>query len=252
MSLPRFFVSSILEPSSASFDVPLSAADLHHANVIRLAKGEHIVLVDSSNTAREYKICELDASHMCAEFVREVEGECLPHVTLFQGVSKGERMDFVMRHVTEVGISAIVPLFSSRCIVKLDEKKRASRMERWEKIVRSAAEQSGRSIIPELKSPVNSREACELFAEYDRVLLAYEEVRNARLRDSLEGISSTNKVAIIIGPEGGFSPEEDEMFVSCGAVHFGLGDTILRTETAGLVASSLVLYELGALGNRVK
>ncbi|MEG0757926.1 MAG: RsmE family RNA methyltransferase, partial [Raoultibacter sp.] len=181
----------------------------------------------------------------------------LPTVVLVQGIAKGDKMDDIIRHATEVGVSGFVPFMCERSIVKLDEKKAAAKTARWRTIAKSAAMQSGQHDVPEISEPMNLAALCEFARLAAAVLVCWEEAREGSIRDALnsalgkQGIASEDaRVLVVVGPEGGFTQREVDAL--CEANRFAsvvsLGPSILRTETAGLIAPSLVLYELGGLG----
>lgn len=265
MSLPQFFLESQVLAFEVNevFPLRLSKDDAKHARVLRLSAGEHIAVVDAS---RDYFECEIvDFSDALPEvrISRHVE-DCgsEPTVMLVQGLPKADKMEMVIRHATEIGVSAFVPFKCARSIVKLDDKKAQAKVERWRSIAKSAAMQSGRLLIPELSLPVNLKELCELVSEATAVLICWEEApETANLSEALKaglvacGVEASladARIAVVVGPEGGLTQEEVDALLACNprAALVSLGPSILRTETAGLIAPALALYELGGLGAR--
>lgn len=248
MSLHRFFIRQPIDPSGDDIPVPLSADALHHIGVLRIALGEHIVLVDPQGTASEVMLREVGDDDISVRFLDYLPSQEHPHVTLFQAISKGERMDLVFRACTELGVQTIVPVITSRCIVRLEGDKAHVRGDRWRRIAASSAEQSGRQTLPVIPDPVTLETALRMAAEQDIVICPWEEACDGSIRDVLADSDPDARVALFIGPEGGLEPSEVDLLRGIGAKVVTLGPTILRTETAGIVASTLVLSELGALG----
>ena len=163
-------------------------------------------------------------------------------------------METVVRHATELGVAAFVPLACERSVVKLDERKAAARTERWLAVARSAAMQSGQPAVPEVCPPVRLDEACALLSGATAVLVCWEEAPGTAHLDEALGAALADllmppedaRVAVVVGPEGGLAPAEVEALLACNprASLVTLGPTILRTETAGVVAPALVLHEL--------
>ena len=157
-------------------------------------------------------------------------------------------MELVIQKSVELGVYDITPLQMKRCVVKLNEKDKAKKIQRWQKISEVAAKQCGRNIIPKINNIVNVKEVCNLCNEYDIVLIAYENEKENTLKKELKNLKKLDKeeikVAVIIGPEGGIAPEEIEMFEENGAKIITLGNRILRTETVALSVLSIIMYEL--------
>lgn len=256
MSLHRFFLEEqiIADERCEPFVLRLSSDDVHHARVLRLAPGEHIAVVDS---AMDYFECEVVAVEptLLVRVCAHADAPDIPEVTVVQGLAKGDKMDTVIRTCTELGVARFVPLMCERSVVRLDAAKAAKRRVRWEAVAKSAAMQSGQARIPHVDAPCGVTEALACLAQMDCVLVCWEEAAGGlsvgqaiARRDSAR--RSDAKVAIVIGPEGGLTPAEIEALMASNphASLVSLGATILRTETAALVASALALYELGALG----
>lgn len=258
MSLPRFFLEDqvLSDATSATFALALSEDDRHHLDVLRLSAGESIAVVDG---ASDYFICRIEAIRADGVMVSIAErpspAEQHPAVTLFQALPKQGKLDEVVRHGTEIGVDGFQPFVSKRCVVKVDGAKAAKRVERWRQIAKSAAMQSGRAHIPAVASIASFDGLLSVLAGFDAVLLFWEEAPSgASIPDALRscGVSAADgkaRVAVIIGSEGGFDDSEVEAILSVGpqARCLSLGNTILRTETAGIVASALVIYELDGL-----
>ena len=261
MSLPHFYLEeqAVALEGATAFPLRLSPDDAKHARVLRLSPGEHVAVIDAAQDYFECEIVSFDGDIPLVRVAQRLDtGEEGPVVVLLQGLAKGDKMETVVRHATEIGVAAFVPLACERSVVKLDARKAAKRMERWRAIAKSAAMQSGRRIIPEVIEPRGVREACALLGQCTCVLVCWEEApRAASLHEAIEqALAQTRtpaadaRVAVVVGPEGGLAQSEVEALLSCNrrARLVSLGPTILRTETAGVVAPALVLYELGGLG----
>ncbi len=251
---PTFFTGRLAEADDGKpVVVRLTAEDAKHLAVLRVRAGEHAVLSDGRGGAFEVELVEPAArsGQTClVRLIAPVELPYRPNLTLVQGVSKGERMDLLVRQSVEIGVARIIPALTARCIVRLDERKRAARGERWRSIARSAAKQSGQPLVPEVDDPIDFRQAVELAAgKADVVVVPWEESRSGAMSAVLREVPRDACVFLFIGPEGGFEESEVEALRAIGAHVITLGDTILRTETAGVIASALAIYELGGLGN---
>jgi 16S rRNA (uracil1498-N3)-methyltransferase len=251
MSLHRFFLNTTLDlPDLVSGPraIPLAAETSRHMRVCRIEEGEHVVLVDETGAAFEVSFRAFEDSGITISSARRLHVETTYDVTLFQGISKGERMNLVMRACTELGLSAIIPVRTRRCVVRLDERKAHGRGDRWRKVVRSAAEQSSRQTLPDVPDPISFEDALRHAQDLDVLICPYEDAVSGSFEDALAGATHATRVGLFVGPEGGFATEEVDALRDLGAWIVSLGPTILRTETAGIVASALALYELGGLG----
>lgn len=248
MSLHRFFVAGAVASGEVRIEEP---GDLHHLrDVLRLSPGDEIAVADSSAKQAVARLTSVDESAASAEVVRALPDIFEPDVTLIQGLSRGPKMDLVMQKATEIGIRRISPLVMKRSVVKLDARERRDRADRWRKIVAEAAKQSQRATLPKIDEPRDFAQLDDVLAGLDVVLVPWEESDGAGVGEALcrAGATSTSRVGIVIGPEGGMEPAEVEALMARGAVPVTLGPTILRTETAAIVATALVAYELGGLG----
>lgn len=258
MSLPRFFLENqvIANQLDEVFPLDLASDDVKHAKVLRLKPGEHIAIIDADKDYFECEIVSFD-SQLCVSITQHESA--LPErasVILLQGLCKGEKMDDVIRHATELGVSGFIPLKCERSIVKLDQKKTASRMNRWNSIAKSAAMQSGQPDVPFVHEPCTPAQAVASLENPTAVIVCWEEERStslkAAIQDALASTGTSPEKAVIVlavGPEGGFSEREVEMMKEAGFNSYSvtLGPSILRTETAGIVAPALAIYELGGL-----
>lgn len=256
MSIPRFFMEDEL-PQGDIITLPFSDKEIHHAIVRRIELGEHIAAVAPGGKCWEVEIMSIEEGKITGRCIKPMPLKRLPDLTLVQGISKGDRMGQTIRQTTELGIQRIIPFLSERTIVRLAVDERGRKGSRWRRIALSAAKQSGRTILPIVDDPTTLEDICNELADFDRVVIAWEEAdktsdgRPLSVRDALEGCDMKSHVALIIGPEGGLTAEEVIAFKKLGDVVkiVTLGELILRTETAGTVATALCMYELGGLGN---
>lgn len=240
------------------FPLRLADDDVAHARVVRLAAGEHIVVIDAVQDYFECEVVSADADGILVRIAVREDAEALlanePTVVLAQGLVKGDKMETVIRHATEVGTSAFIPLRCERCVVKLDEKKAQAKAKRWNAVAKSAAMQAGRAFVPEVTAPMSVSELCAFAGSATCVLVCWEEApTTASLREAITNAlidlrcpAADARIVVVVGPEGGLTPEEARALATCnprGAL-VTLGPSILRTETAGVVAPALVLYEL--------
>ena len=245
----RFFVKKDQIQEDA---VIIIGSDVNHIkNVLRMKKGETILISDGEDREYVCTIDELENEQVRAkiEDVNGVAKELPIKVTLFQALPKGDKMETVIQKMIELGAYEIVPVSTKRCIVKLDNKKAVSKTKRWNSIAESAAKQSKRGIIPKVSMPVTYKEALKMAEAMDMVLIPYENAENmAHTRQVVSRIKQGMTVGIFIGPEGGIEENEILKLKEIGAHIVTLGNRILRTETAGFTAASLIQYELGDLG----
>ena len=256
MSIPRFFMEGEL-PEGDIVTLPFSDKELHHLTVRRIKEGEHIAAVAAGGKCWEVEVVTIDEFEVTGRCIQNMPLEKLPDLTLVQGISKGDRMGQTIRQTTELGIGRIIPFLSARTVVRLALDERGRKGDRWRRIALSAAKQSGRNILPIVDDPTGLDDICRELMDYDRVVIAWEEADKRAdgtplsVTDALEGCDIDSHVALVIGPEGGLTAEEVEAIKALGSFVkiLSLGELILRTETAGTVATALCMYTLGGLGN---
>lgn len=218
----------------------------HIVNVLRMKPGEKVRVSDSAERAYFCHVEELsqDEVWMKIDAVDEQGTEFAHKVYLFQGLPKGDKMELIIQKSVELGVNTIIPVAMKNCVVKLDEKKAANKVKRWQAIAESAAKQSKRTVIPEVKMPVSWKEAVRQAKILYITLVPYENERGLQAtREIMQGIPDGATIGVMIGPEGGFSPEE--IAEVDGTMHrISLGRRILRTETAGLATLSMLIYTL--------
>ncbi len=244
----QFFV----EPSQINISdksVIILGADVNHIkNVLRMRPGEEIS-VKSGADGKEYRcgIVSLEADRILCElrFVKEDSVELPAKVWLFQCLPKADKMEFIVQKAVELGVYGIVPVASKRCVVKLDEKKAASKIARWQGIAEAAAKQSKRAIVPKVWEVVDFSRAAAMAYDMDVRIIPYEMAEGmGRTRSIIEGLRPGQSIAVFIGPEGGFDEAEIREAVQNGVEPVTLGKRILRTETAGMTVLSWVMYRL--------
>ena len=225
----------------------IEGSDYNHIrNVLRMRVGDPF-LVSSNGSSNLCTLERLDDGAAVARIVEEdYQSTELPvKVYLFQGLPKGDKMELIIQKAVELGAAGVIPVEMKRCVVKLEEKKKKSRRERWQAIAESAAKQSKRSRIPEVGEVLSYQAAMTMAGEMDLFLLPYENERGmAATREALETIRPGMKVAILIGPEGGFDPKEVDKAVEKGARSISLGRRILRTETAAITAVGMCMLHI--------
>jgi len=247
MSANRFFVPA---SSFEGEQVRLSREQAHQVrHVLRLRPGDTIVVLDGRGTEYEVLLTTVSQKEAVGRVTstRNAAGEPRVQLTLFQSLLAREKFEWVLQKATEVGVTQVVPVLTERSLVRtkqIDEGK----LDRWRRIVTEAAEQSHRGRIPKIEPAILFGDVFSRFVDFDRFLIAAPS-HTATLHEALRGIGrEAPSIALMIGPEGGFTNEEVAVAREKGAVAVGLGPRILRTETAAVVVSALVLYELSEMG----
>lgn len=245
LMIPWFFVSA---EALQQRTVLLPPEVLHHLHVLRLQKGDQVVLSDGTGTAFRARLARLEAPKGEAVILGEAlpANEPLLEVTLFPGITKGEKMDQVIRQSVELGVKKIVPVISQRSVVRFSRQKKDEKRKRWQKIARSAAGQCRRSLIPSIALPLEFDEmpAYWLKEKFEAIIIPWEEEKSNRLQQTLDTFpKKIQKVGLFTGPEGGISKEEMEQMRKISGVYtVSLGSRILRAETAPLAVLSILMY----------
>lgn len=245
--MPRFFVNP---EQIQENNIVIYGDDVKHiSKVLRLKTGDKITICNRQGTDYECIIKTISKENIHAEILSAHLSETEPSVkiTLFQALTKSDKMDLIIQKAVETGIYKIVPVVTERTVVKIeDEKKQFAKLTRWQKISESAAKQSQRGIIPEVCSILTLQEAFNASDTMDLKVIAYEKEAQNRLRNILTGFKGKT-VGIFIGPEGGFEENEIDLAKQSGIIPITLGKRILRTETAGLFLVSIMMYEMGEM-----
>ena len=216
----------------------------HIIKSLRMKVGEELTLCDTSSTQYESVISQIDATcnHVEVEVKNrfKCENEPTVNITLFQSLTKGDKMDYTIQKAVELGVHKIVPIITNRCVSRPTEKALLKKEERWQKIALGASCQSRRGIVPKVTKTLQFVKTLEKLHDYDKVIVFYEGGG-----DSVSNIidSSCKNIAIFIGSEGGFEENEIAQLENVGAVCATLGKRILRAETAPIVALSILMYE---------
>lgn len=229
--------------------VIITGKDVNHIkNVLRM-KAEEEISVSSGMDGKEYRcgIKELCGEEIICEvrFIREEKVELPSKIYLFQGLPKADKMEWIIQKAVELGVYEIIPVAVKRSVVKLDARKAESKILRWQGIAEAAAKQSKRGLIPGVRNVMNFQEAINYSRQAHVKLIPYELAGDMeKTREVFGGLRPGEDVAVFIGPEGGFAPEEIETAVKEGIVPITLGKRILRTETAGMTVLSIIMYHL--------
>ena len=235
----------IRQPLSPDHEVELAGSASHYlARVLRLSKGDPVTLFNGDGRDYTGEVCEIQPQRVLVRLSScQLPGnESRLKITLVQAISRGERMDYCLQKATELGVYCIQPVTSRRVEVRLDEKRQAKRLAHWQGVVVSACEQSGRAFVPQVNPPVSLHEWIAGEDESPRLILdPAAEVKIASFP------VADNSVSILVGPEGGFSGEEIQQVRATGVLAVSLGPRILRTETAGPAAITVLLATAGDL-----
>lgn len=240
--LQHFFVSpGVIQAGEICLSGPL----VHQMQrVLRLGPGDRVVLLDDTGWAYEVELTGSSHDSVAAQHVRRWQPQTEPSVaiTLYQALPKGHQFDLILQKATEMGVATIVPLITQRCIARGQ-----GNLQRWHRIVREAAEQSGRARLPQVEATQPFAATCAAPPEGTLALLACLGPAARPLREALQPCRATapREIRLYIGPEGGFAPQELQQARAAGIELVSLGPRVLRTETAALALLSLVLYELG-------
>ncbi len=222
----------------------LSENDRHHADtVLRLKAGSAIEIFSEG---QRYSARLLEDGK--AQFLSPLP-QCEPalQVTLFQGLPKGEKMEWIVQKAVELGVSRVVPVEMHRCVMRLKGDQAEKKRERWQKIAREAGKQSGRAVETEVAAPISLSSLCSLLPSFDAVLVPWEEAGALSLRGFADAHPSPATLGIVIGPEGGMERSEVEQMKAAGGYPVTLGPRILRTETAGVCALSCLMCLYGEM-----
>lgn len=235
----NFFVE---ETSRLGDQFRITGADYNHIrNVLRMQPGDTF-LVSCGGTSALCRLEKISEDTVTARVVEDdYQSTELPvRFYLFQGLPKGDKLELIIQKTVELGVAGIIPVEMSRCVVKLDEKKKAARQARWQSIAESAAKQSKRNVIPQVSEVLTYPQTMDRVRELDLFLVPYENARGMEAtREALSRIQPGMSVGILIGPEGGFDPREIEQAQAAGAVTVSLGKRILRAETAAVTAVAM-------------
>lgn len=243
--MPRFYVQN-----TSGFDksIEITGEDVNHIkNVLRLETGDEITVGDGNGRDYICRISDIGRESVLADIEDVISNtaELSTRIVLFQGVPKGDKLELVIQKAVELGVSEIVPVYTSRTVVKLDAKKETKKLERYNTIALSAAKQSGRGIVPKVKEYMTYEKALKYAEDLSMNIVPYEDARGIEFsRKIISSVKGKKSLGIFIGPEGGFAKEEVEKAKAMGANIITLGNRILRTETAGLAALAIIGFAI--------
>ena len=225
------------------------ALDIHHiTRVLRLKEGSFFEVFDSEEWEYKVELISVSPKELKTKILDKSKASREPEtrITLFQGIPKGGKPETIIRESVELGVKGIVPVVTARTDF-YDKRKSGAKTERFRKVAEEAAKQCRRVVIPEVSKEIFFADMINIFnaGNFDTVIFAYENEENRTIKTALRNREvKPGSVALVIGPEGGFSEEEAEALTKAGAVSVSLGKTVLRTETAGPAAIAMIMYEL--------
>lgn len=240
----HFFVS---EEQISGENAYIEGSDVNHiANVLRMKPGEELLISVKGDWDYLCKIVDIETDRVNLKVLESMEQRELPvNITLLQGIPKSDKLEMIIQKAVELGVSEIIPVKTKRVVVKIDEKKVDTKVNRWNAIAESAAKQSKRSIIPKVYEPMSIDNALEIVKDFGVKLIPYENADGIdKTRKILDNMDKTKNIAVFIGPEGGFEESEVERIKNSGFEVITLGKRILRTETAGLALLSNIMIRL--------
>ncbi len=244
MKGPHIYLDAELLPGTA-ISLPPSAAN--HLRVLRLRPGDTVRLFNGDGAEYPARVLRLERRDAELQVLNRiaVDRESPLRITLVQGISKGERMDYTIQKAVELGVARVLPVFTERSVVQLAGDRLQKRHEHWQGVIVAACEQSGRNTLPELLSPRPLAAALSALEPHDaRLVLAPD----GDLTLKNVGVTSAQPITLLIGPEGGFTAEELEQAERHGFKALRLGPRVLRTETAGVAALAALQLLGGDLG----
>ena len=240
----HFFVS---EEQINGENAYIEGSDVNHiANVLRMKPGEELLISVKGDWDYLCKIVDIETDRVNLKVLESMEQRELPvNITLLQGIPKSDKLEMIIQKAVELGVSEIIPVKTKRVVVKIDEKKADTKVNRWNAIAESAAKQSKRSIIPKVYEPMSIDNGLAIVKDFGVKRIPYENADGIdKTRKILDNMDKTKNIAVFIGPEGGFEESEVERIKNSGFEVITLGKRILRTETAGLALLSNIMIRL--------
>ena len=250
--MPKFFIKT--ENLKENEEIWLTGSDVNHIKNVLRKKIDDKINICNSDTQKNYEcvIKNIEENKIVCKILDEVKSlaESNLNITIFQGLPKSDKMELIIQKSTELGVKTIVPVITKRTVIKLKDKDKQNKVDRWRKIAEVAAKQSGRDIIPTIENIINIADI--KFDEFDKIFVLYENEEKISIKDEIEQLKNDNKeelnIGIVIGPEGGFAESEiEQLRLNQNVSVVTLGKRILRTETVALVVSGILMYELGDL-----
>ncbi|OPJ63845.1 16S rRNA (uracil(1498)-N(3))-methyltransferase [Clostridium oryzae] len=245
----KFFV----KPENISGNTAVIDGDdvKHIYKVLRLEKDDEIIINNLADEEFLGAIEEVNKMQVTVKIIKklDISNESNINITLFQGLPKSTKMDFIVQKSTEIGVKKITPILTERVVNKV-EIKEFKKVDRWRRIALEACKQSKRTTIPEIDEPMEFETLLNVLKGFDLIVVPYENAEGFGIKKMCSAAERDNilNVAVIIGPEGGFEQSEIDKLTQLGAYIVTLGPRILRTETAGIITSAILQYELGDMG----
>lgn len=250
--MPKFFIKT--ENLKENEEIWITGSDVNHIKNVLRKKIDDKINICNSDTQKNYEcvIKNIEENKIVCKILDEVKSlaESNLNITIFQGLPKSDKMELIIQKATELGVKTIVPVITKRTVIKLKDKDKQNKVDRWRKIAEVAAKQSGRDIIPTIENIINIADI--KFDEFDKIFVLYENEEKISIKDEIGQLKNDNKeelnIGIVIGPEGGFAESEiEQLRLNQNVSVVTLGKRILRTETVALVVSGILMYELGDL-----
>ena len=250
--MPKFFIKT--ENLKENEEIWITGSDVNHIKNVLRKKVDDKINICNSDTQKNYEcvIKNIEENKIVCKILDEVKSlaESNINITIFQGLPKSDKMELIIQKTNVLGVKTIVPVITKRTVIKLKDKDKQNKVDRWRKIAEVAAKQSGRDIIPTIENIINIADI--KFDEFDKIFVLYENEEKISIKDEIEQLKNDNKeelnIGIVIGPEGGFAESEiEQLRLNQNVSVVTLGKRILRTETVALVVSGILMYELGDL-----
>ncbi|WP_328732538.1 16S rRNA (uracil(1498)-N(3))-methyltransferase [Streptomyces caniferus] len=244
MTAPVFLVDSLADVRAGG-TLTLDGPEGRHAvSVRRLRAGEEVVLTDGHGTGAHGTVAAVEGKDRLAVAVTALRSEASPNptITVVQALPKGDRGELAVETMTETGVDAIVPWAAARCVTQWKGERAAKSLGKWRATAREAGKQSRRLTFPEVADPLTTKQVAGLLADADFAAVLHEEGSSPLATAALP---AEGRIVLVVGPEGGVSPEELTLFAEAGAEPYRLGTTVLRTSTAGTAATALLLGRTG-------
>lgn len=238
----RFFVK---KDDIADNTAVITGEDVKHiSKVLRMAPGDKVMLCDGEGYQYIAEIADISKEQVNLSLLSEERCVAEPsqRITLYQGLPKGDKMDLIVQKCVELGISEIVPVAAERSVVRIKPGEFGGKRTRYQRVAYEAAKQCGRGIIPQI-ADVATFKSVDM-TRHDLIIVAYEDEKGNTLKSLLRANMQAKDIAIVIGPEGGLEKAEVDILIQKGGAAVTLGPRILRTETAGMAALAMILYEI--------
>lgn len=240
--MPKFFIK---KENISDSKLILTGTDINHIiKVLRKKIGDILEASDGEGFEYKARITAIEEDKILADILEkndDIDSDI--KITLYQSLPKSDKMDIIIQKCTELGISKIIPFISRYTIVVIDQNKEDKKIQRWRKIAQEACKQCRRSTIPQVTEVYDFDKLIDEISNYDLCIMAYEK-ESIKLKDVLKSHKNAKNIAIIVGPEGGFTEDEVKRVISKDAKTVSLGKRILRTETASMALLSIITYEL--------